>query len=61
MPHLSHSLHEESKQSAAGAELWTLYNALADDTPEDQLLGKFDAYVDDLSVEAQNLYRKLTK
>jgi hypothetical protein len=61
MSYLSHSLNNERNRSAAGAELWALYNTLADDTPDDQLLGKFDAYVDDLSVEAQNLYRKLTK
>jgi len=61
MTHISHSLNDQRNLSEAGAELWALYNTLADDTPEDQLLGKFDAYVDDLSVEAQALYRKLAK
>jgi hypothetical protein len=61
MPHISHSLNDQRNLSEAGAELWALYNTLADDYSDAELLGRFDAYVDDLSLEAQDLYRKLAK
>ena len=61
MTHIADRLHEASKINDAGAELWSLYNVLSDDVSGDDLLGRFDAYVDDLSEEAQALYRKLAK
>jgi hypothetical protein len=61
MTHISERLCEASKISDAGAELWSLYNVLSDDVSGDELLGRFDAYVSDLSEEAQALYRKLAK
>ena len=53
-------IYEASKTTQAGKELWKLYNALADDVSDDELLIRLDAYVDDLSAEARTLYRKLT-
>jgi hypothetical protein len=61
MIHIADRLHKASKINDAGAELWSLYNVLADDVSGDELLKRFDAYVDDLSEEAQALYRKLAK
>ena len=61
MTHISHLIDEARNTSEAGAELWSLYNVLADEYEGDDLLGRFDAYVSDLSVEAQNLYYKLAK
>jgi hypothetical protein len=51
---------EASKEGQAGKDLWKLYNELADDVSDDELLIRLDAYVDDLSAEARALYRKLT-
>ena len=61
MTHIADRLYEASKINDAGAELWSLYNILSDDVSGNELLGRFDAYVDDLSAEAQTLYRKLVK
>jgi len=61
MTHISERLYEASTINDAGAELWRLYNVLSDDVSGDELLGRFDAYVNDLSEEAQALYRKLAK
>jgi hypothetical protein len=61
MKDLTDSIYEASKASQAGKDLWKLYNALADDFEGEDLLGRFDAYVDDLSQEARTLYRALLK
>ena len=61
MTHIAHRIYEASKTSEAGVELWSLYNVLSDDVSGDELLGRFDAYVDNCSEEAQALYRKLAK
>ena len=61
MTHIADRLYEASKINDAGAELWSLFNILADDVDGDELLGRFDAYVDNCSKEAQALYRKLAK
>jgi hypothetical protein len=57
--HIADRLYEASKTSTAGSELWSLYNVLADDFDGADLLGRFDSNVDNLSAEAQALYRKL--
>lgn len=59
MTHLADLLYEVRNESKAGSELWSLFNVLADDVDGDELLGRFDAYVDDLDQECQDLYRKL--
>jgi hypothetical protein len=59
MKDIANRLYEASKASAAGGELWSLYNVLADDVTGAELLGRFDSYIDNLSAEAQALYRKL--
>jgi hypothetical protein len=61
MTQIGDRLYEASRTSQAGKDLWKLYNALADDVSEDELLSRFDAYVDDLSQEARALYRTLAK
>ena len=53
-------IYQASKTTQAGQDLWKLYNALADDVSDDELLIRLDAYVDDLSAEARALYSKLT-
>ncbi len=57
--HIADRLYEASKTSTAGSELWSLYNVLADDVSGAELLGRFDSYIDNLSTEAQALYRQL--
>ena len=57
--HIAERIFRASQVSEAGAELRELYNVLADDFDGDELLGRFDSYVDNLSAEAQALYRKL--
>ena len=59
MADISHLLFGASRASEAGHELWSLYNTLADEYEGDDLLGRFDAYVCDLSPEAQRLYQEL--
>jgi hypothetical protein len=59
MTHLADRIYAASKVSKAGADLWELFNVLADDVDGDELLGRFDAYVDNLDSEAQALYREL--
>jgi hypothetical protein len=59
MKDIADRLYEASKVSGAGSELWSLYNVLADDVEGAELLGRFDSYIDNLSAEAQALYRKL--
>lgn len=61
MTHISQLIEESRQTSEAGTELWTLYNALADEWEGDELDGRFDAYVCDASREAQDLYQKLLK
>jgi len=58
---LENLLYEANKTSRAGEDLWNLYSRLADDVSGDELISRFDAYVDDLSPEAGVLYRTLTK
>lgn len=57
--HIANLIYEASKTSKAGVELRNLYNTLADDFDGNELLGRFDSYVDDLSNEAQDLYRQI--
>jgi hypothetical protein len=59
MSHLADQIYAVSKTSKAGADLWELFNVLADDVDGAELLGRFDAYVDNLDSEAQALYREL--
>lgn len=57
--HIAELIYQESRISEAGAELRNLYNVLADDFEGAELLGRFDSYVDNLSAEAQILYRQI--
>ena len=57
--HIANSVYEASRTSEAGVELRNLYNELADDFDGDELLGRFDSYVDNLSDDAQALYRQI--
>jgi hypothetical protein len=57
--HIADRIYEASRTSEAGVELRSLFNTLADEFDGDELLGRFDAYVDNLSPEAQTLYREL--
>jgi len=52
-------IYEASRTSEAGVELRTLFNELADEFDGQELLNRFDANVDNLSEEAQALYRDL--
>jgi len=52
---------EASKESQAGKDLWKLYNTLADDVSDNELLIRLDAYAADLNEEAYALYLKLAK
>lgn len=61
MKHIAETIYEASKTNEAGMELRNLYNVLADDFDGQELLSRFDAYVDDASQEAQILYRNLKK
>ena len=57
--HIANSVYEASRTSKAGVELRNLYNELADDFDGDEVLGRFDSYVDNLSDDAQALYRQI--
>ena len=61
MADIAERIWESSKTSQAGKDLWKLYNTLADDFEGDDLLSRFDAYVDDLNPETRALYRALVK
>lgn len=61
MADITQLIWEASKTSQEGKDLWKLYNTLSDDFEGDDLLGRFDAYVDDLSPETRALYRALVK
>ena len=61
MQDITDRLFNASKESQAGKDLWKLYCTLSDDVAGDELASRFDAYVDDLSPEAQALYRAIVK
>ena len=61
MTHIVDLIYSASETSAAGVELRSLYNALADDFEGQELLARFDSYIDDASADAQDLYRQLKK
>ena len=61
MTHIADLVYEASKTSKAGKDLWELFNILADDVDGEELIGRFDSYVENLDEEAQALYRKLNK
>jgi hypothetical protein len=54
-------LFNASKVSAAGVELWNLYDELSNEFSGDKLIGRFDSNVDFLSTDAQALYKQIKK